>query len=82
MKIKYTIEDQLYILHENRIRLCIVNEIIKKPDSVRYNVLIDGFKKNETESITSLLQEKNIHKSVDDLPKSLVDDFKMSLNDR
>ena len=82
MKIKYAIEDQSYILHENRIRLCIVNEVIKKSDSVLYNVLIDGIEKDETESITLLLQEKNIHRSVDELLKFLVDDFKMSLNDR
>ena len=80
MKNKYAIEDQLYVLYENRIRLCIVNEIVKKPDSIWYKVLIDGEAEDDSNGIVLLSHEKYVHRSVDDLLKSLVEDFKMSMN--
>ena len=80
LKNKYAIEEQLFILYENRIRLCIINEIIKKPDSIWYNVIVDSQDDNNPDGILLQCQEMGLHKSVDDLLKSLVDDFKMSMN--
>ena len=74
MKSKYQIDDQLYILHENTIRLCIVNEINIKQSSVGYTVLIED-DKDDIEYISIDIDENNIYKSIDDLLKSLKDSF-------
>lgn len=80
MNSKYALEDQLYILYENRIRLCIVNEIIKNNSSIWYKVVIDSQDEEEPGGILLQYQEMNLHKSVDDLLKSLVEDFNRSMN--
>ena len=74
MKSKYQIDDQLYILHENTIRLCIVNEINIKQSSVGYTVLIED-DKDDIKYISINIDENNIYKSIDDLLKSLKDSF-------
>lgn len=75
MKPKYQIEDQLYILHENSIELCIVNEIKIKLNSISYTVLIEDRDDDDREYISLSIDEKYIHRSIDDLLQSLRDHF-------
>ena len=74
MKPKYQIEDQLYILHENSIELCIVNEINIKQNSISYTVLIED-DRDDKEYISIDIDENNIYRSIDDLLQSLKDHF-------
>lgn len=75
MKPKYQIEDQLYILHENSIELCIVNEINIKQNSISYIVLIEDHKDDDREYLSISIDENYIHRSIDDLLQSLKDHF-------
>lgn len=78
-KAKYELNDQVFILLENRIRYVIINEIKIKRDSISYVLLYKNIE--ESERILEVeLDERNLFSSIKDLTDFLVTEFNNSMN--
>ena len=84
---KFQIDDQVFILHENRIRYVIINEIrIKRGRghienfSVSYIILLEDINDDDRQIISIEKEEFETFETIDELLKFMVMQFKDSLD--